>query len=193
MSTTIESESVVPGQSGCEAAAPLMAGLSPLGGGRDFADQLYGAMAGAALFTGLERPEIDLLSALMDVYDAPAGLTLIHEGESGDFMILLVGGQVEVVRRNRANVSARIAVAEPGNTLGEMSLFDGQPRFASCITLAPTRFARLDQRAMMAFLDANPGLGRKVLLKLVHMLSDRLRQTSARLVSLIDAVRSETN
>jgi hypothetical protein len=38
-------------------------------------------------------------------------------------------------------------------------------------------------------LQEEPALGNKILLKLVQLLSDRLRQTSAKLVSYLEAAR----
>ena len=125
----------------------------------------------------------------MYVYDAPAGLTLINEGDAGDFMVLLMSGMVDVLRRNRYNYPSRIAVAHAGHALGEMSMFDGEPRFASCVTLEQCRLAVLTRDSLMLVLQDEARLGNKILLKLVQLLSERLRQTSAKLVSYLEASR----
>jgi CRP-like cAMP-binding protein len=96
---------------------------------------------------------------------------------------------VDVLRRNRYNYPSRIAVANAGHALGEMSMFDGEPRFASCVTLEPSRIAVLTREALLLVLQEDPRLGNKILLKLVQLLSERLRQTSAKLVSYIEAAR----
>ena len=166
-------------------------GLRPLGRASEFADEIHGLMARTPLFAGLDLEEARKLGAFMYVYEAPAGLTLISEGEAGDFMLLLIGGSVEVLRRNRYNAPARIALAHPGHALGEMSMFDGEPRFASCRTLEASRIAVLTRDAMMLVLHDEPRLGSKILLKLVQLLSDRLRQTSAMLVSRLEDTARE--
>ena len=66
---------------------------------------------------------------------------------------------------------------------------DGEPRFASCVTIEPSRIAVLTRDAMLLVLHDEPRLGSKILLKLVQLLSDRLRQTSAKLVSYLEASR----
>jgi CRP-like cAMP-binding protein len=146
-------------------------------------------MAKTPLFSGLDMEETRKLGAFMYVYEAPVGVTLISEGEAGDFMTLLMHGMVDVLRRNRHNFPSRIAVAHAGHALGEMSMFDGEPRFASCVTLEPCRIAVLSRDAMLLVLHDEPRLGSKILLKLVQLLSDRLRQTSAKLVSYLEAAR----
>jgi CRP-like cAMP-binding protein len=164
-------------------------GLRPIGRASEFADDIHALMAKTPLFSGLDIEETRKLGAFMYVYEASAGVTIISEGETGDFMMLLMSGMVDVLRRNRYNFPSRIAVAHSGHALGEMSMFDGEPRFASCVTIEPSRIAVLTRDAMLLVLHDEPRMGSKILLKLVQLLSDRLRQTSAKLVSYLEAAR----
>lgn len=167
----------------------LALGLKPVGRASDFAEEIHGLMARTPLFSGLDIDETRKLGTFMYVYEAPPGATIINEGESGDFMLLLMQGMVDVLRRNRYNYPSRIAVAHSGHSLGEMSMFDGEPRFASCVTLENSRIAVLTRDALMLVLSEDAKLGNKILLKLVQLLSERLRQTSAKLVSYLEAAR----
>ncbi len=167
----------------------LALGLKPVGRASEYSDQIFNLMAKTPLFSGLDIEETRKLGAFMYVYEAPAGITLIQEGETGDFMMLLMSGMVDVLRRNRYHYPSRIAVAHSGHALGEMSMFDGEPRFASCVTLEQSRAAVLTRDAMMLVLNDEPKLGNKIMLKLVQLLSERLRQTSAKLVSYLEAAR----
>ena len=164
-------------------------GLIPLGRANEFADDIYALMAKTPLFSGLDMNETRVLGGFMYVYDAPAGVTLINEGDSGDFMLLLMSGMVDVLRKNRYNYPSRIAVAHSGHALGEMSMFDGEPRFASCVTLEQCRMAVLTRDSLMLVLQDEARIGNKILLKLVQLLSERLRQTSSKLVSYLEAAR----
>ena len=164
-------------------------GLKPIGRAADFSDELHSLMAKTPLFSGLDMEDTRKLGAFMYVYEAAAGVTLISEGESGDFMLLLMDGMVDVLRRNRYNYPSRIAVAHSGHALGEMSMFDGEPRFASCVTLESCRVAVLTRDALTLVMQEEPKLGSKILLKLVQLLSERLRQTSAKLVSYLETGR----
>jgi len=164
-------------------------GLRPIGRASEHADEIHALMSKTPLFSGLLIEETRRLCGFMFVYEAPAGVTLINEGDPGDFMVLLMDGMVDVLRRNRYNFPSRIAVAHAGHALGEMSMFDGEPRFASCVTLETCRVAVLTLEALMLVLHDQPKLGNKILLKLVQLLSDRLRQTSAKLVSYLETAR----
>ncbi|HPU53239.1 MAG TPA: cyclic nucleotide-binding domain-containing protein [Burkholderiaceae bacterium] len=167
----------------------LAMGLRPVGRASEFSDEIHTLMSKTPLFSGLDIDETRKLGAFMYVYEAPPGVTVISEGETGDFMMLLMTGMVDVLRRNRYNYPSRIAVAHAGHALGEMSMFDGEPRFASCVTLEHSRIAVLTRDALMLVLSDEAKVGNKILLKLVQLLSERLRQTSAKLVSYLEAAR----
>jgi len=167
----------------------LAMGMRPIGRASEFLDEIHVLMSKTPLFSGLDIDETRKLGAFMYVYEAPPGVTVISEGEAGDFMMLMMTGMIDVLRRNRYNYPSRIAVAHAGHALGEMSMFDGEPRFASCVTLEHSRIAVLTRDALMLVLTDEPKLGNKILLKLVQLLSERLRQTSAKLVSYLEAAR----
>jgi CRP-like cAMP-binding protein len=93
---------------------------------------------------------------------------------------------VEVQKRDRWNASQLIAVVEAGKTLGEMSMIDGEPRFASCVAIEATLLAVLTRENLARIIVEQPMLGAKILMELVLMLSQRLRSTGTRLLEVLD-------
>jgi CRP-like cAMP-binding protein len=91
-----------------------------------------------------------------------------------------------VRKRDRFNTPQLIAVVEPGHALGEMSMIDGEPRFATCVAVDEVLVAVLDRESLARIIVEQPMLGAKVLMELVLMLSQRLRATSDRLMLLLD-------
>lgn len=164
-------------------------GAEPAGRASEFPAEIYALMARTPLFADLDEAQTRRLGESMQVYEVPTGIALINEGEIGDFMLLLLGGTVDVLRRSRQGFASRIAVAASGHALGEMSMFDGEPRFASCVTNEPCRIAVLTRHALLQVLHDEPRLGVRLLLRLVQLLSDRLRQTSAKLVGFLEAAQ----
>ena len=77
-------------------------------------------------------------------------------------------------------------VVQAGRTLGEMSMIDGEARFATCIATSPVLIAVLDRESLARIIVEQPLLGAKILMELVLMLSQRLRATSQRLLGLLD-------
>lgn len=160
--------------------------LELLGDATQFAGQIHGMITYSPLFENFNLAEIRLMSHFMQVYRAEIGTEIIREGEAGDFMLMLIEGSVEVFKQDRWNAPRLIAVIDPGKTLGEMSMIDGEPRFATCVASERCLIAVLTRESLARIILEQPILGAKILMELVLMLSQRLRQTSAKLVSVLD-------
>jgi len=161
-------------------------GMKPNGNAAEFAADIHKLIAKVVLLEDFTLAEIVLLGQYMPVFDADAGTSIITEGDPGDFMVVVIRGLVDVTRLDRAGQPSRIAVVHEGYALGEMSMLDGEPRFSSCIALEPTCFAVLSRSTLAELIRIQPAIGAKILVKLVHILSQRLRNTSMKLVALAD-------
>ncbi len=165
---------------------PQLAHLEFLGDATKFSGQIHALIPKCPLLENFSPAEVRLLAHFMTVYSADLGTEIIREGDGGDFMLMVVDGRVEVQKRDRWNTPRVIAVVEAGRTLGEMSMIDGEARFATCIAAEPTLIAVLDRESLARIIVEQPILGAKILMELVLMLSQRLRSTSVRLVTLLD-------
>jgi len=165
--------------------------LEPLGDATQFATQIHGMISYSPLFENFNLAEIRLLSHFMQVYRAEPGVEVVREGEPGDFMMMLVEGRIEVFKQDRWNAPRIIAIIEPGKSLGEMSMIDGEPRFATCVAAERCMLAVLTRESLARIILEQPILGAKILMELVLMLSQRLRQTSSKLVSYMDKEKSD--
>ena len=164
-----------------------LAHLEHLGDATRFSPQIHALIPHCDLLENFSPAEVRLLAHFMDVYQAPAGSEIIREGESGDFMLMLIEGRVEVLKRDRWNVPQMIAQVDAGKTLGEMSMIDGEPRFATCVAAEPAVVAVLDRENLARIIVEQPMLGAKILMQMILLLSQRLRSTSGRLLQMMDA------
>jgi CRP/FNR family transcriptional regulator, cyclic AMP receptor protein len=164
----------------------LPASVEPLGDATGFVDRIYEMLDNIELFEDFERAEIRLLAHFMEVYRVPSGTEIIHEGDDGDYMLLIIDGEVDVFKNDREGLRKRIAVVGAGKTLGEMSMIDGAPRFSTCIAATQVTFSILTRDKLTRIIAEQPMLGAKILMELVVMLSQRLRQTSEKLVNLLE-------
>ena len=160
--------------------------LEACGEATPYAEQIHSMIMYSPMFENFNLTEIRLLSQFMQMYRATSGQEIIREGDAGDFMLLIVEGSVEVFRQDRWNSPRLIAVVERGKTIGEMSMIDGEPRFSTCVAAQACLLAILTRESLARIILEQPILGAKILMELVLMLSQRLRQTSAKLVSLMD-------
>ena len=163
-----------------------LAHLEYLGDATKFASQIHALIPKCTLLENFAPAEVRLLAHFMDVYRAEPGVEIIREGDGGDFMLMIVEGQVEVHKRDRWNTPQLLATVDAGRTLGEMSMIDGEARFATCIAVEPALLAVLDRENLARIIVEQPLLGAKILMELVLMLSQRLRATSGRLLGLLD-------
>jgi CRP/FNR family cyclic AMP-dependent transcriptional regulator len=164
------------------------AGLQVLGGCERLS-QWPDLLQSSQLLQDFRPAEADLLGTLMLHVKAQPGQMLIVEGDITDWMMLLLRGTVDVGKRigpdadtEERGDNTRLAVVRPGAVLGEMSMFDGEPRYASCWALSEVEAAVLDRAAVARLIQSHPEIGAKLLVKLTQLLAQRLRNTSNQLV-----------
>ncbi|GAB1393889.1 hypothetical protein MASR1M60_20530 [Rhodocyclaceae bacterium] len=160
-----------------------------LGDATGFVDHILSSIDHINLLEDFAREDIECLARYMRACRAGLGVELIREGEPGDFMLMILEGTVEIVKVAPRGLPQRLAVAGPGKTLGEMSLIDGEPRFASCLTLEPTIFAVLDRDALVQVISDEPRIGVKILMELLMLLNQRLRAVSGDLMKCLENQR----
>ena len=160
--------------------------LERFGKGAAVANEIFGLVGRSLFFAEFSREDISVMAGYMDVYRAAPGQTIIRENDSGDFMLLIIEGAVDIFKKGMRGEEQHMTNVGPGMTLGEMSMIDGEPRFATCIAIEPTTFAVLSRDAMVRIILEEPSLGAKLLIKLVTLLSQRLRQTSSTLLHYME-------
>jgi CRP-like cAMP-binding protein len=160
--------------------------LEHLGEGTALAQQIYDMIGHSRFFDDFSREDIQILSGFMQVYRAEPGNMVIREGDVDDYMLLIIQGKVDIVKTDKRGVLQPMTSVGPGMTLGEMSMIDGEPRFATCIAAEPATFAVLSRDGMVRIILEEPSLGAKLLIKLVTLLSQRLRQTSSTLLHYME-------
>ncbi len=153
--------------------------LSPdaqaLGTARDFADEFIDVLKKQRAMQHFSRQELTLLAEYMDCFGVRRNSTVIHEGDEGDFLAILVTGAAQIVK-TRDGRDTVVRELTPGELFGEMSMIDGERRVANCITSEPSDFAVLSHQNLNNMLADHPRLGNKFLLMLLGLTAARLRQ-----------------
>ena len=165
-----------------------LAKLERVGAGTAIANEIFSLVGKSQFFTEFSKEDISTLAGYMEVFRAQPGEIIIRESDEGDFMVLIVDGEVDILKKSHRAGQQHMTSAGPGMTLGEMSMIDGEPRFATCMASQPTTFALLTRDNMAKIILDHPSLGSKILVKMVTMLSLRLRQTSGRLLRMMEEV-----
>ena len=111
----------------------------------------------------------------------PAEQEFIHQDEHGNFLVILLKGQVAVDRIQTWGERLRLSEAGAGEMLGEMSLLDQGLRFSACITQTKCDMAVLTTDAMNDMVTEDAYLAACLMTVLARKISLRLRVVGARL------------
>jgi CRP/FNR family transcriptional regulator, cyclic AMP receptor protein len=127
-------------------------------------------------------PQVKKLAACMEVYQVPKETLLFYEGDKRAYLVLIVKGQVHVVKFNSQRKPRRIATLGTGKTIGEMTIIDGEPRSASAITASDATLMVLTEAHFRKLINEWPHVAVLLVLKIAKLMSQYLRQTSGRLI-----------
>jgi CRP/FNR family cyclic AMP-dependent transcriptional regulator len=108
------------------------------------------------------------------------GTEIVHEGEIGQELFLILDGKVKITRASADGRENLLAVLGPGEVFGELSLFDPGPRTATATALGSLDYAILKHSALLPWLSGRP----TVALLLLRVLARRLRRSNSALADM---------
>jgi len=128
------------------------------------------------LFSELPEADLAALYQRAEPMTLPAGEWLIHEGDVGDALYVVLEGAIEITKRS-GEQEVVLAERGAGEVIGEMALLELTPRTASGRTTQATRVLKIGEEAFKQVLAASPSAA----LALLHTVNTRLRSTEAML------------
>lgn len=160
----------------------LYPGLDYLGRADRYVDDIFNVIREKQLFESFSFAEIEGLCQYMHCFAAPRETPILLEGDTGDYLLVLLTGKVAVRKRDKKGESVGIAVVGPGSVLGEMALFDGEQRFATCVTVEPTDFAVMSRADLNEILIQHPRMANKFMIRMLNILIERMREMGYRVI-----------
>jgi CRP-like cAMP-binding protein len=125
------------------------------------------------------------LTSSLSVMTPSAGDVVFREGDEASDMYVVISGEVEILKRSKRGVDARVALLGPGDWFGEMSIVDVQPRSATVRALAPGRLLRITAADLDALYRHDVKSYVLIVLNMARELSRRLRVADGILADLI--------
>lgn len=122
---------------------------------------LLAVLSASAVFGGLPRRQLKTIARYSRAVSVPAGTRLVTEGDAGSEFCIVVSGGCRVERRGVA-----LRTLEPGDSFGEISVIDGEPRTATVTAVSDTDLVVLSQPDFDHALKVAPDLGRALLTQL---------------------------
>jgi CRP/FNR family cyclic AMP-dependent transcriptional regulator len=173
-------------------ANQAISGFQLMGTGPGFKQEICEMIAETQLFSDLSWPEIESLAAFVQCYEVPAGICIFSEGEPGNYLCLLITGQIAIEKEDQDGVSKQLVVITRGKTVGEMSIIDGEPRSATCTALSDSVVLLLTKENYQRLIKERPGLAITILSRVAKLMSQRLRALSGQLVEHLEDVDDDS-
>jgi len=90
------------------------------------------------LFADMTDDDLRRIAAFASEDSAPAGATLVREGDFSNDMVAIESGTADVIRGDRT-----VGSLGPGDVFGEMGVLGGETRSATIVSSSPMRLIRL--------------------------------------------------
>jgi CRP/FNR family cyclic AMP-dependent transcriptional regulator len=107
-----------------------------------------------------------------DLLRFEAGKVIFREGDPGDVVYVVLGGEVEL----RVN-GQLVETVEPGGILGEMALIEQAPRVATATARIACDLQPISESRFMSLIQETPHFA----LQIMKVIASRLRKMNARL------------
>ncbi|MFF0863354.1 Crp/Fnr family transcriptional regulator [Nonomuraea sp. NPDC050227] len=103
-----------------------------------------------------------------------SGEAVVHQGDPGEAVFLLLTGRVNVHATVENGAETLLAIRHPGDILGEMAVFGDMPRTATVTVRVPATMLVVAGEAFKQFVGAQP----RAAVALTANTADRLRQAN---------------
>ncbi|MEP7019099.1 MAG: Crp/Fnr family transcriptional regulator [Pseudonocardiales bacterium] len=113
-------------------------------------------VARVSLFAGPTEHALASLADVAHLRRLARGQILFSEGEPSDFLFLVRAGRLRVFLVSPRGEELTLAVVGPGETLGELSVLDRQPRSASVDALEATDLIAIAGDDVRTLFETNP-------------------------------------
>jgi CRP-like cAMP-binding protein len=129
------------------------------------------------LFEGIGAKQLKSLAKWTTTRTYAPGAVIVSEGQTGLGLYVIQSGSVQVSIHS-PNGEQNLRVMGPGESFGEISLLDDQPRSATVTAIERTTAILLDKSQFLAELHAHPEMALAILPVIVTWLREADRKLS---------------
>jgi CRP/FNR family cyclic AMP-dependent transcriptional regulator len=142
------------------------------------------------LFQNLTDEEIERILNIASAKSYKKDETIFKEGAKGDAFYVVLKGAVRISTEIPGVGEECLAVLKKGSYFGEMALIDNAPRSANAISNQDTVLLKITDANFRNILKNDHDIAYKLLWELVQTLSQRLRETDAKLKNILAIAQS---
>jgi len=124
------------------------------------------------LFGELDEETFNDIEAEAEWVQISRGDVLIKQGEPGDSMYILIRGRLQARVTIEEGVQVVVGEITPGESVGEMAMFTGEPRTADVTAVRDTALVKFNKAGFDRLMDKYPN----VVLQITNIIIGRLRR-----------------
>jgi len=124
------------------------------------------------LFIGLSEADLEHLCEMVTEVLLPSGTELFAEGSLGERAYVIKSGQLEILKDSDGR-RVLLAVRQAGEVIGEMSLLESAPRFATVRARQDSVLLEINHKDLDHLLNTSPSAAKAML----HTITARLRSS----------------
>lgn len=125
-------------------------------------------------FTGIDASKLEPLRHLFQEVRYEKGTHFLAEGDWSDSLYFIVSGLVKVYKTSPDGKEQVLHIAPPGDSLNDVSLYDGGPNAAGMLALTPISLYIIKKDDIIKILRENPN----VMMNVIRALAERIRRDS---------------
>jgi len=130
-------------------------------------------LEGPQLFSLMDQEERTALAERMESREVSKGETIFTRGDAGDSLILITKGRIQIFIETTEGTKVVLGEVEPGEMVGEISLFDPGARSATAVAVEDTEMLVLEHDDFWQVLQRKPHIA----LDILSVMGKRLRAT----------------
>jgi diguanylate cyclase (GGDEF)-like protein len=137
------------------------------------------------IFADLNEEEVQRIFQVMQPRDLAADEILFHEGDAGGELYIVEKGTMGISVTLEDGQSLEIASFSGGDFFGEMSIFEKEPRSATCCAKSRCHLYALHEKAFFELLETSPTTAATVMKQMLAATRRRLQDTGAFLSDMV--------
>ena len=137
------------------------------------------------ILADLTDAEIVGIEKTLHVHNLTEAEVLFHEGDPGGELYIVESGSVGIRVHLEDGEELEIASLDEGDFFGEMSVFEKEPRSATCVAKTACRLLSLHESDLSAIINNAPGAAAKIMHRMLSVNRQRLDDTGEFLSDMV--------
>jgi CRP-like cAMP-binding protein len=138
-------------------------------------------------FENLRLDQLRTLARICEELSLNAGDYILHKGEAGDRLFIIVQGQIKILDPLSPQESLVLAIRQAGEVIGEISLFDGGLRSATGIAQSPALLLVVNRDSLYEAIADDPGIA----MDMLRAMAESVRHNNQELIRLSTRINSQ--